>query len=50
MADYQEKYPLDYRIGGDTVDDFAQKIFFVYLFFPACSADGADDRSRQQIR
>lgn len=25
MADYQEKYPLDYRIGGDTVDDFAQK-------------------------
>lgn len=25
MADYQEKHPLDYRIGGDTVDDFAQK-------------------------
>ena len=25
MADYQEKYPLDYRIGGDTVDDFSQK-------------------------
>lgn len=25
MAEYQEKYPLDYRVGGDTVDDFAQK-------------------------
>ena len=25
MAEYQEKYPLDYRVGGDTLDDFAQK-------------------------
>ena len=25
MAELQQKYPLDYRIGGDTIDDFAQK-------------------------
>lgn len=25
MAKYEERFPLDYRNGGDTVDDFAQK-------------------------
>lgn len=25
MAQYEEQNPLDYRVGGDTVDDFAQK-------------------------
>ena len=40
MAKLEEQYPLDYRNGGDTIDDFAQKYmkqinaifqFFIYL-------------------
>lgn len=51
MADLQQKYPLDYRIGGDTIDDFAQKyikeIPRIYQFLN--NARGLNSEGTEQV-